>query len=199
MTKMKLERKTYERKIYWYWLSISICIMGIGIACDIGVNVTGFALFTVSESYMEYLFAAIVSVRLLEFSFIALVSGLLQEKFYGYKLSELTVFSGVRERINLRKYFTFSLVQIVLGMLCLSLFFRVSCANSMIYLLISALFSVGCMAYSIFDLMVNNQAVYDILEEAKDGDNTRTIVAKIIKRWPEHNGTVPAFLRTLLD
>ena len=89
----------------------------------------------------------------------------MQEKFYGYKLSELLVFAGIRKRINLRKYLIVSLVQVVLGILYLSLFFRVSCVNSMIYLLISAVFSAGCMAYSIFDIMVNNQAVYDILEE----------------------------------
>lgn len=154
-----------KEKIYCHWLPIAIGIMGIGFGCDVGVKVTGFALFTVSESYMDYLFAAIVSVGLLGFSLIALVSGLLQEKFYGYKLSELLVFVGIRKRINLRKYLIVSLVQVVLGILYLSLFFRVSCVNSMIYLLISAVFSAGCMAYSIFDIMVNNQAVYDILEE----------------------------------
>ena len=154
-----------KEKIYCHWLPIAIGIMGIGIGCDIGVQVTGFALFTVSESYMDYLFAAIVSVGLLGFSLIALVSGLLQEKFYGYKLSELLVFEGIRKRINLRKYLMVSLAQVILGILYLSLFFQVSCVNSMIYLLISAVFSAGCMAYSIFDIMVNNQAVYDILEE----------------------------------
>ena len=154
-----------KEKIYCHWLPIAIGIMGIGFGCDVGVKVTGFALFTVSESYMDYLFAAIVSVGLLGFSLIALVSGLLQEKFYGYKLSELLVFVGIRKRINLRKHLIVSLVQVVLGILYLSLFFRVSCVNSMIYLLISAVFSAGCMAYSIFDIMVNNQAVYDILEE----------------------------------
>ena len=54
--------------------------MSIGAICDAGVALTDFVLFVVSESYMDYLFAAIVSVGLLSFSLIELVSCLLQEK-----------------------------------------------------------------------------------------------------------------------
>lgn len=78
--------------------------------------------FTVTESYMDYIFAAIVSVGLLSFSIIALVAGILQEKFYGYKLRELLTFDGVKKRINLRRYIRTSLLQIVLGIVLLSLF-----------------------------------------------------------------------------
>ena len=53
---------------------------------------------------MDYIFAAIVSVGLLSFSIIALVAGILQEKFYGYKLRELLTFDGLKKRINLKRY-----------------------------------------------------------------------------------------------
>lgn len=177
-----------KEKIYCHWLPIAIGIMSVGVICDAGVELTDFVLFVVSESYMDYLFAAIVSVGLLSFSLIALVSGLLQEKFYGYKLSELLVFKGIKKRINLRKYIIVSLLQVILGILYLSLFFRVSCVNSMISLLVSAVFSAGCMAYSIFDIMVNNQEVYRILEEDYENLLTKDISKK--KRYSYHVNTL---------
>mgnify|MGYP004469321949 CR=1 FL=1 len=177
-----------KEKIYYYWLPIAIGIMSIGIISDVGVELTDFALFSVSESYMDYLFAAIVSVGLLSFSLIALVSGLLQEKFYGYKLSELLVFEGIKKRINLRKYIIVSLLQVILGILYLSLFFQVSCVNSMISLLVSAVFSAGCMAYSIFDIMVNNQEVYRILEEGYENLLTKDFTKN--KRYSYHVNTL---------
>ena len=78
-----------KEKIYSNWLKISAVIVIIGIILDIGVALTGMSQFTVTELYMDYIFAAIVSVGLLSFSIIALVAGILQGKFYGYKLGEL--------------------------------------------------------------------------------------------------------------
>lgn len=154
-----------KQKIYCHWLIIAVGIVIFGIILDIGVEVTGFSVFTATEAFMDYIFSAIVSVGLLSFSLIALVSGILQQKYYGYKLSELLVFEGIKKRINLRRYLITSLLQVLMGIFLLSMFFRVSCVNSMIYLLVSAVFSAGCMAYSIFDIMVNEQAVYKILED----------------------------------
>lgn len=153
-----------KEKFYRNWLKISTCIIILGSILDIGVGLTGVSQFTVTESYMDYIFAAIVSVGLLSFSIIALVAGILQEKFYGYKLRELLTFDGVKKRINLRIYIRTSLLQIVLGIVLLSLYFRVSCVNTMICLLVAAIFSAGCMAYSVFDIMVNDESVYRTLE-----------------------------------
>lgn len=153
-----------KEKIYSNWLKISAVIVIIGIILDIGVALTGMSQFTVTESYMDYIFAAIVSVGLLSFSIIALVAGILQGKFYGYKLGELLTFDGVKKRINLRRYIGTSLIQIILGVVLLSLYFRVSCVNTMICLLVATIFSAGCMAYSVFDIMVDDESVYRILE-----------------------------------
>ena len=153
-----------KEKLYSNWLKISVIIVIIGIILDIGVALTGISQFTVTESYMDYIFAAIVSVGLLSFSIIALVAGISQEKFYGYKLGELLTFDGVKNRINLRRYIRTSLIQIILGVMLLSLYFRVSCVNTMICLLVATIFSAGCMAYSVFDIMVNDESVYRKLE-----------------------------------
>ena len=170
-----------KEKIYCNWLKISSCIIILGIILDIGVRLTGVSQFTATESYMDYIFAAIVSVGLLSFSIIALVAGILQEKFYGYKLRELLTFDGVKKRINLRRYIRTSLLQIVLGIVLLSLFFRVSCVNTMICLLVAAIFSAGCMAYSVFDIMVNDESVYRTLENGYES---------LVKRDFNKNGKI---------
>ena len=159
---VKTKRDSMKEKLYCNWLKISSCIIILGIILDIGVELTGVSQFTVTESYMDYIFAAVVSVGLLSFSIIALVAGILQEKFYGYKLRELLTFDGVKKRINLRIYIKTSLLQIVLGIVLLSLYFRVSCVNTMICLLVATIFSAGCMAYSVFDIMINDESVYKL-------------------------------------
>ena len=126
---VKTKRDNIKEKLYCNWLKISLGIIILGGILDIGVGLTGISQFTVSESYMDYIFAAIVSVGLLSFSIIALVAGILQEKFYGYKLRELLTFDGVKRRINLRIYIRTSLYQIILGIILLSLDCKVSCVN----------------------------------------------------------------------
>ena len=179
-----------KEKIYCNWLKISSCIIILGIILDIGVRLTGVSQFTAIESYMDYIFAAIVSVGLLSFSIIALVAGILQEKFYGYKLRELLTFDGVKKRINLRRYIRTSLLQIVLGIVLLSLFFRVSCVNTMICLLVAAIFSAGCMAYSVFDIMVNDESVYRTLENGYES---------LVKRDFNKNGKISYHINTLTN
>lgn len=179
-----------KEKIYCNWLKISLGIIFLGIILDIGVAVTDISLFTVTESYMDYIFAAIVSVGLLSFSIIALVAGILQEKFYGYKLRELLTFDGLKKRINLKRYIRISLLWIVLGIVLLSLYFKVSCVNTMICLLLATIFSAGCMAYSVFDIMVNDESVQKTL---KDGYES------LVKKDFNKNGKISYHINTLTN
>lgn len=179
-----------KEKIYCNWLKISLGIIFPGIILDIGVAVTDISLFTVTESYMDYIFAAIVSVGLLSFSIIALVAGILQEKFYGYKLRELLTFDGLKKRINLKRYIRISLLWIVLGIVLLSLYFKVSCVNTMICLLLATIFSAGCMAYSVFDIMVNDESVQKTL---KDGYES------LVKKDFNKNGKISYHINTLTN
>lgn len=195
---VKTKRDNIKEKIYCNWLKISASIICIGIVLDIGVKLTGKSQFTATESYMDYIFAAIVSVGLLSFSIIALVAGILQEKFYGYKLRELLTFDGVKRRINLRIYIRTSLFQIILGIILLSLDldldldldFKVSCVNTMIWLLIAAIFSAGCMAYSVFDIMVNDESVYRTLENGYES---------LVKKDFNKNGKISYHINTLTN
>lgn len=187
---VKTKRDNIKEKLYCNWLKISLGIIILGGILDIGVGLTGISQFTVSESYMDYIFAAIVSVGLLSFSIIALVAGILQEKFYGYKLRELLTFDGVKRRINLRIYIRTSLYQIILGIILLSLDCKVSCVNAMICLLVAAIFSAGCMAYSVFDIMVNDESVYRTLENGYES---------LVKRDFNKNGKISYHINTLTN
>lgn len=151
--------------IYKHWLLVAGGIFLTGIAMDLGVHFTGIYLFEATESFMDYIFAAIVSIALISFSIIALISGLLQNKFYGYKLSEILSFKSLGKRINLKRYIVVSLIYIIVGSLLLAAFSEVSCVNSLLMLMVSAAFSSGCIAYYVFDLMVNDESVYRSIEE----------------------------------
>ena len=60
-----------------------------GIVMDIGVNITKFSLVTVTESYMDYIYSAIITIAILSFSIIALIAGMFSNTYYGYKLAEV--------------------------------------------------------------------------------------------------------------
>ena len=63
-----------------------------GIVMDIGVNITKFSLVTVTESYMDYIYSAIITIAILSFSIIALIAGMFSNTYYGYKLGEIIQF-----------------------------------------------------------------------------------------------------------
>ena len=154
-----------KKAAYNYWLWIASVIFLIGILMDFGVYQTGIYCFVVTESFMDYVFAAIVSIALISFSIIALISGLLQNRFYGYRLSEILSFKTSGKRINLKKYVIVSLVYIIVAATLLAMNFKMSCVNSLFMLMVSAAFSAGCIACFVFDVMLNEKTVCNSLKE----------------------------------
>lgn len=154
-----------REKIYQHWLEISLAIFAIGIIMDVGVGITGEYVFLVSESFLDYIFAAIVSIGLISFSVIALIAGIMQKKYYGYKLSEILNFSSLKKKINFKKYIVVALVQIALAALLLAVSFLISCVNSLFFLMMSALFSAGCISHFTFDMMVDDKTAFQVISE----------------------------------
>ena len=74
-----------------------------GIVMDIGVNITKFSLVTVTESYMDYIYSAIITIAILSFSIIALIAGMFSNTYYGYKLGEIIQFK--ESPVNFKIYF----------------------------------------------------------------------------------------------
>lgn len=82
--------KRKKKRIIPYCVMIGI--LSIGVVLDIYVNVSDNYKIGVSESYMDYIYAGIISVSVLCFSFVALLSGFLDRMYYGYKLREILQF-----------------------------------------------------------------------------------------------------------
>ena len=160
-----------KEKIYQHWLEISLAIFGIGIIMDVGVWITGEYMFFVSESFLDYIFAAIVSIGLISFSVIVLIAGIMQKKYYGYKLSEILNFSSLKKKINFKKYIVVALVQIALAALLLVLVFIINCVNSLFFLMMSALFSAGCISHFTFDMMVDDRTAFQVISEKYESLN----------------------------
>ena len=76
------------------WISrLPYFIFVVGIGMDIYVNLTGSYKISVTESYMDYIFAGIITVSVLCFSFVALIAGFFDKKYFGYKLRDIIQFS----------------------------------------------------------------------------------------------------------
>ncbi|MGI6502259.1 MAG: hypothetical protein ACOX1S_15580 [Anaerostipes sp.] len=144
------------------WVTvIPYVIFVIGIFMDIGVNLTGVSCVTVTESYMDYIFAAMISVSVLCFSFIALIAGFLEKKYYGYKLREIIQFP--HSLVRMKKYIVESLVAIAIGVGLLAGNFNISLVNGMTNLLIALVVMEGIVAFHIFDVLTDPQKVYEIV------------------------------------
>lgn len=133
----------------------------IGVGLDIGVNITGKYLFSVTESYMDSIFAAIITVSVLCFSFVALISSFLERVYLGYKLRDIIQFKN--SPINIKKYITISLCAICVGILLLSGNFVLSCANSLLALLVALVWIEGDAAFVIYDMITNEKYLNELV------------------------------------
>ena len=185
-----------KEKIYQYWLKISLAIFLIGVITDISVWIAGSYIFFVSESFLECIFAAIVSIGLISFSVIALISGIMQKKYYGYKLSEVLSFTSMKKKINFKKYVVIALFQIALAAILLALSFVISCANSLFFLMMSALFSAGCISNLTFDMMTDDKTICQRISEKYESLNMEKVEASNINY---HVDTISMALNEAID
>ncbi len=66
----------------WYDI-IPYLIFGLGIIMDIGVNLTGIYIIPVTESYMDNIFAGIMTVSVMCFTLITLIASFLDNRLFG--------------------------------------------------------------------------------------------------------------------
>ena len=139
---------------------IAEVIIGCGILMDIGVNVTKYSLVTVTESYMDYIYSAIITIAVLSFSIIALISGMFGNTYYGYKLVEIIQFK--ESPVNLKKYICWSFASIAFATVLLFTEFELCCVNSLTMLLFAVIFLEGKIAYNIYKIMVDESVCYQL-------------------------------------
>ena len=133
----------------------------VGIFIDIIVNITGKSKFYVSESYMDYIYAGIITISVLCFSFVALLSGFLDKTYYGYKLCEIIQFPN--SLLNMKKYIAISLSTIVIGTFLLAGNFVKSCANTLTALLLALVLEEGIIAFNVIDMLINPKKIFEIV------------------------------------
>lgn len=144
-----------------YFNKIPYFIFILGIIMDIGVNLTGIYCIPVTESYMDYIFAGIITVSVLCFSFVALISGFLEKSYFGYKLRDIMQFP--ESPINLKKYIHISLLTIVIGVCLLIGNFKVCCVNSLTTLLLAVVCLEGNVASKVYDILTSEKYVCDLV------------------------------------
>lgn len=136
-------------------------MIGCGILMDIGVNITKYSLVTVTESYMDYIYSAIITIAILSFSIIALISGMFGNTYYGYKLGEIIQFK--ESPVNFKKYICWSFLSIAAATVLLFIEFKLCCVNSLTMLLFAVIFLEGKMACNIYKIMVDESVCYQLV------------------------------------
>lgn len=144
------------------WISrLPYFIFVVGIGMDIYVNLTGSYKISVTESYMDYIFAGIITVSVLCFSFVALIAGFFDKKYFGYKLRDIIQFS--KSPVNMKKYICVSLITIIIGVTFLAGDFAVSCANGMTALLVALVCLEGNVAIEVYEMLTNEEHICDLV------------------------------------
>lgn len=138
-------------------------ILGIGIGMDIVVNITGKYLIGVAQSYMECLFAGIITISILCFSFIALLSSILEKSYLGYTLKDVLSFSN--SPIKAKPYIIKSGAAITIGLILLFMNYRISCVNSMSTLLLALTFFEVIVLIKTYEIITSDKYVIDIVKD----------------------------------
>lgn len=121
---------------------------------------------------MDYVYAGIISISILCFSFIALISGFLDRTFYGYKMRE--IFQFEESNVNFKYDIIYSLGAIVLATVFLAGNFVMDFSNSLTALLFGIIFFEGNIAFKIYQIITEDNICYDlVVEHFRNGDKKR--------------------------
>lgn len=138
-------------------------LLSVGIIMDIGVMITGRYCVKVTESFMDYVYSSIITISTLSFSFIALLTGLLDKEYYGYKFREVMQFK--ESPINFKKYIICSLTIAGSATVLLMANFEINCVNTMVSILFIDIFLVGFTAVNIYMIITDEEKCYKLVVE----------------------------------
>lgn len=167
----------------------------IGVIIDVGVNVTGIHRISVSEAYMDYIFAGIITVSILCFTFVTLISSFLDNRYLGYKLKNVIQFP--ESPVNVKRYIQISLSSIIIGVFLLGANFKVDCVNSMTTLLVALVLLEGNIAFKIYEMITNEDYIYELVSRyfLKSANNKKMT----LKEFQSHTDTILNALSTAID
>lgn len=155
--KIKSRVRDWSKKSDCIAVTIVIC----GIVIDVFINIIKDCFIPVSESYMDYVYSAIITISILSFSIIALISGMVEKTYYGYKLGEIIQFK--ESSVNFKRYIFVSFSSIAFATIILFVDFKLCSANSLTALLFAVIFLEGKMAYNVYKIMVDESVCYQLV------------------------------------
>lgn len=172
---------------------IPYLIFGLGIIMDVGVNLTGIYMIPVTESYMDYIFAGIITVSVMCFTLVTLIASFLDNSYLGYKLKDIIQFPN--SPVNTKKYIRVSLVVITVGVCLLCANFVVNCANSMTALILALILLEGNVAFKIWKMITSESYVFDLVTS----HFSASVNSKMdLKEFQSHTDTIVSALSTAI-
>jgi len=126
---------------------------------DVVVKITGVYLIHVTESFMDYLFSGIITISVLCFSFVTIISSFLEKIYLGYRLRDIIQFPN--SPINIKEYIIVSLGTIFIGVFLLLFCF----ANSLTALLLALVWIEGKVAFTIYDMIIDEKYLYELVKD----------------------------------
>lgn len=127
----------------------------IGVICDIGVETTGISMFTATESFVDYIFSAIVTVSVLSITLISMIGSSLKDTYYGYELKTILRFK--KSAINLNVFSTVTLGNIVIAVGLLAAFDRFNTVNALIAILVATIIMIILMSWNVNEIISNDK------------------------------------------
>lgn len=142
---------------------IFIGILALGIILDLGVNISNTSLITVDGDFVSNIYSAIVTISVLSFSLIALISGFLNSKFYGYELREILNFPN--SPVKMTRFIILSLGNVLLATVALELGYVICTVNTLLILLIETIMLIAYMGIKICHLMINKDESVELVKQ----------------------------------
>lgn len=134
----------------------------IGVLFDLFIIATGHYLIKVDDSYIGYVYSAIITISILSFTLLALLSGMLSTRYYGYELKDILGFKNAP--VNLQKFIRISVSYVVFATILLSLSYKVVCVNTLVFLLFSMTFIVMNTGLKIYRIMTDEKYCIEIVK-----------------------------------
>lgn len=145
------------------FLWIDIITVIIGIICDIGVEITGIYTFTATESFVDYIFSAIVTVSVLSITLISLIANSLKDTYYGFELKEILRFK--KSPINLNMFSVATLGNILVAAGLLAAFDKHNTVNTLLAVLIATIVMIMVMSRNINEIISKDIFCREKVEE----------------------------------
>lgn len=133
------------------FLWIDIITVIIGIICDIGVEITGIYTFTATESFVDYIFSAIITVSVLSITLISMIANSLKDTYYGFELKEILRFK--KSPINLNMFSIATLGNILVAAGLLAAFDKHNTVNTLLAVLAATILMIMLMSLNINEII----------------------------------------------